>query len=819
MNSTATDSTQRAAESIAASSRQKRAEARRSDLMAVAILLAIPTVLMSDFFLFGSQLYSGDLAPFYYPINSILRTILLAGELPSWNPFWSAGQPFAANPEFHVFYPPRWLILLPDFRTWFRLHILFHIYLAVAASYFLFRDLHLRIPAAFFGALTFGLGGFYLSYMKMPTFYFTLVWIPLIFALARRLIRKPGTFSFAAASLAWGVQLLAGEPTTILQTGVLLGCYALYEALQSSHRPLQRAMRNLSMIAALSLSAFLTGAVQMIPAADHVGDTVRVRGLPWEMVSTWSMPWIRPLEILYPDILGEKFLSWGHNVYPGKSAGYIDSFHVGTLAALLMMGALIHWRRPAGAVSVVAAGSFLLAAGENSPAFKLLYDAGILNSIRYPEKFALTGVVALTFVAVLFADRCIRRDPGAIRAMIIASIGVAVASGILVMLSFTPIYPYLFRWLWGNPPPAIMGAIVNSTRVDWMIAAFTAAAATALFVRLRSHEPERWWYALVFVFVVLDLGSSMNDRMPRIQSDFFDPPPLGQSLAGDLSASRTFHAADLETKTLNAPWMISAEAKSWISRNGMYPRLPGAWGFHSVLEKDYDMTNLLPTTDLFRSMYNIRRAADSERFSETILSMSNVGAVLYYDAEAARDLSRAPPDELSIDDVTPIRAASRNYPRYFFADHLVRITSLDDFVKKVIDQDRSGNTDRIAYVQFEPFAPGRGTVERVDETSNSVTLKTRAQEPGYLVLSITPHKYWRATIDGFPITLHTTNVGYQGLQIPTGEHEITLRYRNPLITVGAIVSTLAIGVLTVLLLQGIRRRDRNGPPHLYRTAL
>ncbi len=809
MNSTPpTPSGQSSKRSSSASSALTRSPARLPDFIAIGFLFAVPTILMADLLFLGSQLYFGDLAPFYYPINSILRTIVLAGEFPYWNPFWSAGQPFAANPEFHVFYPLRWLILLPDFQFGFRLHILIHTYLALAASYFLFRDLKVGIPAALFGALTFGLGGFYLSYLKMPSFYFTVVWIPLIFALGRRLIRRPGAFSFAAASLAWGMQLLAGEPTTILQTGILLGCYALYEAWGAAERRIQRALRNLALIAALSVSAFLAGAVQMIPAADHVGDTVRARGLGWEMVSTWSMPWVRPLEIIYPDILGQEFLNWSHNVYPGKFAGYLDSFHIGTLAALFMLGALIHMRRQAVAVAIVATGSFFMAAGANAPALRVLYEAGMVNSIRYPEKFALAGMAALTLLAVLFADRCFRRDPGALRAMIIASASVAAASILLVLLSFTPFYPDLFRWLWGDAPSDILRAIVISTRIDWLLAAVTALMAAALFAWFRSNEPHRGWYAIVFLFVVLDLALAMNGPMPRIQEDFFDPPPLARSLAGDPLDSRTFHVADLEPNKLTAPWLISAEAKSWILRNGLYPRLPGAWGLQSVLENDYDMTNLLPTTDLFNAMFEARRAADSNRFSETILAMSNVGAVLYYDEAAAQDLIKAPAETLRIDTVSPIRMTRKNHPRYFFADDLVRITGVEDFVKKVVDQDRSGITGRIAYVEFEPYSPGPGTIDQIHETSNSVSLRVRALEPSYLVLSITPHKYWRATIDGFPIKLHTTNVGYQGLQIPTGVHEIILRYRNPLILIGAIISSLSVLSLTAMLLV-TRGRARN----------
>jgi hypothetical protein len=67
---------------------------------------------------------------FYYPMKKVARDVILSGEFPSWNPNLSEGQPLAANPEFAVFYPPNWFLLLPDYDLAFRLHILFHYYIA-----------------------------------------------------------------------------------------------------------------------------------------------------------------------------------------------------------------------------------------------------------------------------------------------------------------------------------------------------------------------------------------------------------------------------------------------------------------------------------------------------------------------------------------------------------------------------------------------------------------------------------------------------------------------------------------------------------------
>jgi uncharacterized membrane protein YfhO len=73
----------------------------------------------------------------------------------------------------------------------------------------------------------------------------------------------------------------------------------------------------------------------------------------------------------------------------------------------------------------------------------------------------------------------------------------------------------------------------------------------------------------------------------------------------------------------------------------------------------------------------------------------------------------------------------------------------------------------------------------------------------FLVMSITAHKYWSVTIDGNEAPNILTNLGYQGVAVPPGRHVVELRYRNPLIAIGA-----AISLATLLaLVFAVRRRE------------
>jgi uncharacterized membrane protein YfhO len=104
----------------------------------------------------------------------------------------------------------------------------------------------------------------------------------------------------------------------------------------------------------------------------------------------------------------------------------------------------------------------------------------------------------------------------------------------------------------------------------------------------------------------------------------------------------------------------------------------------------------------------------------------------------------------------------------------------------------------------------RGYREGNDAIDIDVTV---GREAALLVLAVTPHKYWRATIDGRPAELLRANIGYQAVVVPPGGRTVSLRYRNPLIRPMAVVSLLSLAAALFLLAGGerlLRRVSRAG---------
>jgi hypothetical protein len=765
----------------------------------------VPTILFADVLFFGSTFFYRDVSLYFHPTWRLVREIVLSGHFPLWNHWYSGGQPLAANPDYGVFYPVQWLILLFDYALAFRLHLLIHVYIALAGMYLFLRSLALRVPSAVFGALAFGTGGFFLAYLSIPTILFPLAWVPLILMFVRRFLLRPNVRSFACAAAALAMQLLVGEPTTILQTGVLIASYSLYRGYRDgAGGRLRASARVLALSAMVIVAASLIAAPQILPMIDLFGDTARQGGIgSFAVVSTWSMPPVRPLELFFPAILGRSensgALYWGMKLYGGHNAAYIASLYCGLLVGVMALTGLIARRRGRVFVAMIVFFSWLVAIGSNTPLLRLLYDAGVFSSFRYPEKFFLLAMVALIVFAAVTFDRSVRGD----RHLQFLSLSVsAVVLGVALIffgLSWTAGYASWMQSIW-SIPERILPVVVAVSRWDWLRALVSASVITVLFLVLFRRGTSRAWYAAVMLFVVADLGLIAGRVAERFPPEFLDPPPIVRDLPPDPSPYRLFSELQIAYDRGRAPsW--PGNGRFWLARNALFPRTPAAWGYRTVIDGDYDITNLEPTRNLYAAA---RRTLDLglDELPEVFYAISNVGAVVRMKPGDPRRFL-IDPEQQAPAYVSPVGP----YPRYYFADQMVQFSGLEDFVEKTMRREWSRH---VAFVDWGAFAPAEGRVVSVRERPNDMLLDVESSGRGFLVISVTPHRYWRATIDSRPAPLMVTNVGYQGLVIPRGSHRVELRYRNPVIVAGGVVSLLTILSLSAAVLLS-RRRVRSFP--------
>jgi hypothetical protein len=722
---------------------------------ALAFLALLVVGLYADILFIGNGLYLQDLISYHVPMKWVVRQVIAGGELPLWNRFYSAGQPLAANPAYEVFYPPQWLIWLPSFHFGFQLHIVVHFVIAAWGMFLLLRALGARALAATFGAAVLVLSGPYLSLATKLPLLFSLSWMPLALYCARKAILGRRRRDVAVATLVLAMQLIIGEPTIVLQTWLLISGYALWRRADVK--------KSLATVAILGVAAALVAAVQLVPALDFTRDSVRSEPFELRVVSNWSMPPVRTVEIFLPALFRHLTNEGGApaitTMYPFRTEAFIPEMYVGLFVALLAVAGVLAGSRGARAVAAVVAGSIILAAGEHTPLLKVLYDLHLFRAIRYPEKFILTAAFALIVWAALLFDRMLAGDRRLIRAAtIVAAIWLAVV--------------------------AIATLSAGGTRAYFAWQLLRAAVVVALLIAVRKRPAA----VVILALCVADLWLATRWLVPRMPRSYFDAPPLVQQLPP--KPARVFPEAywqvfDRDPTAL--AWTVNRpdEVYWWMYRNGLSDHLPARFGYELVMEDDIDRT-ALKTTDALLEAMKAMRARHAVAAEQPFLKMAGARVALRF----------RPSEDGAATGTTPVEAAPLDYPRYAFADRIERVSSIPEMLGKL---DLQRGMETVAFADIEPFTPARGEVRTARESANAARLDVRAAGRAFLVLSVTGHRYWSATIDGRPVPIITTNGAYQGLIVPAGDHVVETRYRNPMVWVGAAITLVALAALLVIM--------------------
>jgi len=221
-----------------------------------AIVLFVVAGLFVWFFadaLFGRGVFVfRDAGHYYYPLFRLVKSEWMAGRVPLWNPYENLGVPLAGNATSSVFYPGTLIFLLPlDYAWAYKLYVMGHVLLAVAAAYWLARHWGGSVEASGVGAISYAFSGNVLFQYCNVVFLVGAAWLPLAVLAADRMLtersgfrvqgsgdpdRRPavGGLTRVRSALVLGVVLalmtLGGNAEMAYHAGLIAAMYALWPA-------------------------------------------------------------------------------------------------------------------------------------------------------------------------------------------------------------------------------------------------------------------------------------------------------------------------------------------------------------------------------------------------------------------------------------------------------------------------------------------------------------------------------------------------------------------------------------------------------------
>ena len=124
-----------------------------------------------------------------------------------------------------------------------------------------------------------------------------------------------------------------------------------------------------------------------------------------------------------------------------------------------------------------------------------------------------------------------------------------------------------------------------------------------------------------------------------------------------------------------------------------------------------------------------------------------------------------------------------------------------DFASQVIVEDP---------IQLAAAPDGQASVDIVhySEADGGMLVRVETNEPGMLVLSEPYFSERSVWLDGRDTEMLRVNLGFIGVEVPAGEHEVELRYKPNSLYIGGAVTVFAILAIVVVLVYSIKRSSR-----------
>lgn len=378
---------------------QKHAQiGNRIGRLAPADILAAATLVLLALGFFWKMAFTdlilprGDIFTYFYPSWQYRDAVLRAGRLPLWNPYLFMGVPFLANSQAGVFYPLNWPLIWLDTPSAVKTAIVFHIAWAAIGMYvFSRRTLRFGVLAGTLASSILAFGGYLTAQVEHINQLQGLAWLPWLFWLWDELITRKRRKALLWLAVALALQLLAGHSQSAFISGVGLGAWALWHALdltpRSARQPEEEERKRLPRlrigfwpVGAIALAALMAlglAAAQLLPTVELASLSNRGGGLPFDEAVSFSLrPWL----------VGRSLLpSYGSTTLFSEYVSY-----VGITALLLgMLGAWAERRNRTilGLVMLSGLGLFL-ALGAYNPVYWLLVKAvpGV-NLFRAPARW------------------------------------------------------------------------------------------------------------------------------------------------------------------------------------------------------------------------------------------------------------------------------------------------------------------------------------------------------------------------------------------------------------------------------------------------
>lgn len=726
-----------------------------------------------------------DSSLLYLPWMVFARDALADGEWPLWDPYAFAGFPYAANSQSQFYYPVTWLLWLLPLSGAIQALAIFNICLAGWGMYALCRGLAISRAGSLIAGLAFAGSGMLQLAIEIPGVASVYGWLPWMLFATDRALRTGSLAWLAVATLACGMQAVAGHLQWVLYSFFAVGCWVAWRSVATWGREglragLRAALRGMVIL----LGAAGLAAVHLTPFIELIGQATRTGG----RVSSNSWPLTYLLRLVMPEYFGTAVPSVGVPMV------FNDLWSVGILPLLLCVLAIL--LRPRKDVWFWG-GLALLAVLVTYGVGPFLYARWLpgLNSLL-PMRIGYLFILGVAVLAGIGYDAWLglaRKRSG--RAVILFACVTASLVAVLTLAQFAQ----------AATSDATLGGLQASQLWRGWFLSIGAFLTLALPLLLHSRilaRSRRVGPGAPLVAVAM-LGVLLIDLLTLVPgyNSFVEPtglipsapsvawrraePALGRMMAVD-SPGITFNP---NTQTLYGLDAASGYDSLHTRRYEEY------WGVAdpSVLPKGRSN----PYSNVF-----IRPQA----YTSTVASLLNVRYVA-----VAGELPASAQFRPVFTGEIRIYENTRALPRAFTISG-GRPLPAGRVLERLGEGGFDPRTELLLAQEEAPPSLADGPATRFQAAvmtsykRNSVTVEADIQEAAWLVLADPNYPGWRATVDGQEARIYTAYHLLRAVPLPPGKHIVVFSYVPTGLAISAALSGLSLLALVgTLLISWVRR--------------
>ena len=727
----------------------------------------------------GNVLQS-DLITQIAPLQAQVRRSLEAGEWPLWNDLAGAGMPLLADPQSQTLEPLVFLAFPLPLPAAIGVTAALRVLTALVFFFLLLRRQDLSVPAALFGSVAFGLGGFLLLWLNWPLAN-TPALLPLVLYALVVTADRGARRDFALLAAALFALLAGGHPETILYVAIVGSLFALSRLLR---RP---AGERAPLIGRWALAAGIAAGLAApgwVPTARFIPQSLRSHRLVVRnermakdpaVFTGWETLRGRPeretgiekraISVFAPNAWGNS--RWEDSYWGDANNNEDASAFVGSAALLAAL--LAFWpaarRFPEERIFLVLAPVCLLIAVHIPSLTRLLVKVPLLNqSISANRRLLLVLGFALAYLGACTVERW-RRGEGPPRAVVLAG-GAALLA--------------LIAWGYGLSPQR---EELRTLRIVWMGCQLAAVVAAAGLLVFRNRRWVPWAFAALVAAELLVFHLPANPSLPR--SAFYPVSPAIRFLQENAAGTRIAPLA-----------------------NRLLPNAPAVYGL-----ADVRISNPMKPALYAQAVGPV---SASVRTTEHIL---NVAEHPLYGLLGVRYVI-APQRMTSIPGLRQVfrDATSRIYERPRFLPRLFLPAAVESAGATPWPDWLEANPDFAAraLVAATPDRPALWTAARPAASAlgalslHPAHLGARGSfaEERLLVSSVYQDGGWSLLLDGAPRPAVVADGPFVAAWVPAGEHRLDLLYRAPGLILGVALAALALAAGSAWLARPTRALPR-----------